>query len=339
MIPHNRPSIDASDQSAVREPLEDLWLAHARQTKQFEAEFAAYLGLPPDHAVAVANGTAALFLALWALNASAQDVYFPAYTCSSLRHAVALAGANERLLDIRPGTANVDSSNVPADAIAIVPHMYGIPAEMPTEPNVRVIEDVSQALGAKRHGVPLGLNGTIGIYSFYATKLITSAGQGGMLVSSQKDLVDAVRDYLDFDCRRDQKQRFNFQMTEIQAAMGRSQLQRLPDFLERRRAIYDYYRNLGLPLLDGTYEQSKTEPVRYRSVWLHEPVDATIEALKMHGVIAINPLEPWELLGDGEHFPHAAQLTRKTVSLPCYPSLSDSDLTVIGKVIQQILQH
>jgi len=99
--------------------------------------------------------------------------------------------------------------------------MFGIPVDLTDFKSKITIEDCAQALGAKVNGVPVGLQGNVGIYSFYATKLITSGGQCGMLVCKDKSLVDKVKDYREFDYRQDRKYRFNFQMTDLQAAIGR----------------------------------------------------------------------------------------------------------------------
>ena len=88
--------------------------------------------------------------------------------------------------------------------------MYGIPIEFNNTSDVGVIEDCCQALGAKVNDRLVGLEGDVGFFSFYATKLMTSGGQGGMLISKNKDLVDEAKDYREFDMRHDTKKRFNF---------------------------------------------------------------------------------------------------------------------------------
>ena len=108
-----------------------------------------------------------------------------------------------------------------------------LPNEIQNIKDIDVIEDCAQSLGASIDNKKTGIIGKVGIFSFYTTKLMTSGGQGGMFVSKDKNLVDKVRDYREFDCRRDKKHRFNFQMTDLQASIGRVQLKQLPLFLER----------------------------------------------------------------------------------------------------------
>lgn len=312
MIPHNRPTLGAAEEAAAAAVLRSGWLAQGAEVEAFENELCASVGLPAGHAVAVSSGTAALFLALEVLGARGKAVAFPAYVCSALRHAAAMAGAKEKLLDCAPGSPNADAATADAP-LAILPHMFGIPCDLKKARGV-IIEDCAQSLGGS-------IGGKISIFSFYATKLITSGGQGGMLVSADAALVDAARDYRQFDGRRDHKARFNFQMTDLQAAVGRAQLKRLPEFLKRREEIFQRYKTAGLDLLDGP-----KGTVRYRAVLKTDKPAKVLEALAAADIKAIVPVEDWELLGEPKNFPNAAALSRSTVSLPCYPSLTDSEV-------------
>ena len=127
---------------------------------------------------------------------------------------------------------------------------------------------------------------------------MTSGGHGGMYVSKDKKLVDRVKDYREFDYRHDQKKRFNFQMTEIQAAIGREQLKKLPKFLERREEIFQKYKKAGLELLDVGRNQNHLSPVRYRAVIKTNEPNKIIKTLESVNVKSIVPTEEWELLGD-----------------------------------------
>jgi len=292
--------------------------------------------LPRGHAVAVSSGTAALFLALWVLNAKNKIVAFPVYVCSAVRNAVALAGAKEYIVDVSQGLPNIDLeivSKIIPD-IAILPHMFGIPIDINKVKGITIVEDCCQSLGATVDGKATGIKGDLGIFSFYATKLMTSGGQGGMIVSKNKDLVDAIRDYREFDCRDDDKRRFNFQMSDLQAAIGREQLLKLPVFLNRREQIFKMYKNKGLDLLDVKEEdRDRLIPIRYRAVLKTDCPDEIIEKLSNNHIKAIVPIEEWELLGNSSQFPNALQITKQTVSIPCYPSLTN---TKVDKVVRAL---
>jgi perosamine synthetase len=334
-IPHNRPTLGREEERAAARVLGSGWLAQGAEVEAFENEMCAYLGLPRGHAVATSSGTAALFLALWALGARGARVACPVYACSALTDAIMFAGATPVLIDSERDRPNGDlAAMARADvAIAVVPHMFGLPANLAKRAGTPVIEDCAQALGASVHGSPVGVTGAAGIFSFYATKVITSGGQGGMLVSRERRIVDAARDFRQFDGRDDRRPRFNFQMTDLAAAIGRAQLAKLPSFLARRSAIFAEYRNENLELVDAT---CGAMPARYRAVVRSAHPRRLIERLAQHGITAISPVEERELLGPAEHFPHAAAFANTTVSLPAFPSLQDDDVGHIVAALRSI---
>lgn len=325
-IAHNRPTLGREEEAAAARALASGWVAQGPEVEAFENEVCDHLGLPAGHAVAVSSGTAALFLALRVLGAKGKDVACPVFACSALTNAIRLAGAEPRFIDVAVGSPNIDMPAVErSDApIAIVAHMFGLPADIGVPGGKTVIEDCAQALGATVRDRPVGLGGRVAIFSFYASKLVTSGGQGGMLASADADVVAAARDFREFDCRPDRKPRFNIQMTDLQAAVGREQLRKLPSFVARRAEIFDLYRQAGFDLLDGAGDGA---PVRYRTVLRTRNPRALIEALAARGIKAIVPIEDWELLAEPDVFPHAAAFARATVSLPTYPSLRDEDVS------------
>src|SRR5581483_4123677 len=231
LIPHNRPLITDADIAAVSGTLASGWIAQGPQTRAFEEEVCAFLGLEGD-AVAVSSGTTALHLALLALGVGPEDaVILPTYVCSAVLNAVCHAGAAPVLADVSPNDFNLDPAHVHALLTArtkaiIAPHTYGFPADIGAlrALGVPVVEDCAQAIGAAVAGRKAGTLGDIAIFSFYATKLMTT-GQGGMVVGP-RTLMETVRDLRDFDCRPTYRVRYNYQMTDFQAALGRSQLAR-----------------------------------------------------------------------------------------------------------------
>lgn len=332
MIQHNKPTLGVEEENAAQRVIRSGWLSQGPEVQAFEEEFCHFVGLPKGYAVAVSSGTAALFLALWALGSQNKKVAFPGYVCSALRHAVGMIGGQEILIDVEPNSPNVSVNKIKTSNsdIAIIPHMYGIPIDVSDLQAQNVIEDCAQSLGAKVNGKSVGLQGTVGIFSFYATKLITSGGQGGMIISKDRIIIDAIRDYREFDYRQDKKKRFNFQMTDLQAAIGREQLKKLPRFLLRRSEIYDKYVKNGIDLLDippGT--DKKLFPVRYRAIMKTDNPEILIKSLATAEIKAIIPTEDWELLGEPSFLPNGTHLSRKTVSLPIYPSLTDEELEKI----------
>ena len=336
MIAHNKPTLGKQEQQAVSKVLESGYIAQGLEVERFENEFCDFLGLPQRHAVALSSGTSALFMALWSLNAKNKSIAMPVYVCSSLRNAVAMAQAKEVLIDNATDSPNIclnqlQKSN--AD-IAIVPHMFGLPNEIQNIKDIDVIEDCAQSLGASIDNKKTGLIGKVGIFSFYVTKLMTSGGQGGMFVSKDKNLVDKVRDYREFDCRRDKKHRFNFQMTDLQASIGRVQLKQLPIFLERRQEIFAMYKESGLVLIESENNAS----VHYRAVIrINNPAEVKDKLLKQ-SIKTIIPIEDWELLDDGSKYRNSHNLTQTTLSLPIYPSLTSRDVTNIVNQLNKAIK-
>jgi len=335
VIPHNRPTLGQEEQSAAARVLASGWVAQGPEVEAFENELCRFLGLPIGHAVAVSSGTAALTLALLALGAKGKRIGLPVYSCAALRNAVGFADGETIYLDCGQDCVNVDTSTVATSSIDILiaPSMFGVPVELPDSPNYLVIEDLAQSLGASIAGRRIGLRGEVGICSFFATKLITSGGQGGAVISRDKARIDWVRDYREFDCRHDQKLRFNFQMTDLQAAVGRVQLRRLPEFINRREDWFAKYREAGLDLLD--YKTAVVQPVRYRIVMRCARPTRIIAALASEGVRAIVPIEQYELLDEPVRYPVALALTNTTVSLPAHPGLREEDVVRIAGIARQ----
>lgn len=325
-IAHNKPSFDHEEQAAAQAVLQSGFVAQGPHVEKFEAEFCEYLGLGPDSAVALSSGTGALLVALTVMGARGKRVGFPAYACTALRNGVAFAGAEELLCDVADDSPNVDIDVLSRSAadLFVVPHLYGIPADISSLPAERLIEDCAHALGAKQRGRYCGLSGKVAIFSFYATKLISSGGQGGMLVSQDAAVIAEARDFREFDQKNDRRKRFNLQMTDLQAAIGRVQLKKLPRFLERRSEIFGRYTGAGVKLL-GEAAGAQCAPVRYRAVLRHDRPDELIAGMRRRGIHCIIPIEEREILGNAAEFPKAQALSRSTVSIPLYPALTNGE--------------
>jgi len=331
MIPHNRPTLGKEEEEAALRVIRSGQLSQEKEVSSFEDEFCEFMNLPKGHAVALSSGSASLYLALWSLNGKGENILFPSYACSALSNAVKMIDGNEIIVDNAKDSVNLDLEKAKRfeHSIEIVPHMFGIPSNLTKTKSKYVIEDCAQSLGAKIDDRYVGTQGNVGIFSFYVTKMMTSGGQGGMIISKNKELIEKVKDYREFDFRSDNEKRFNFQMTEIQAAIGREQLKKLPEFIEKRNKIFMKYKNEGLDLLDGEDAQSKITPVRYRVIVKTDDPKKMIKSLENVGVKAIVPIEKWELHGQESNFPNATEICNQTVSLPIYPSLTNDELDII----------
>lgn len=333
MIPHNRPTVGLLEKKYLNDVLKSNFFSQDYQVKKFEEEFANYLKLSSSNVVAVSNGTSAIYLALMVLKSNYNDVYFPAYSCSSLMHATKLANLNPILLDNKKDSHNMDENLIKKKrGIFIFPQMFGYPTSLPkSSKNSVVIEDACQSLGSKIDNEYVGLQGLLGIFSFYATKLITTGGQGGMIVSKNKSLISKIKDFINFDKRKDFKFRFNFQMTEFQAAFGRAQLKNIEKYINIRKKINNIYSKSGFKFINSA--EKKIQPVNYRSIFFVKNPKKVISFFRKHGVEVINPIEKSEILGAPSKFPNALNYTDSTISLPCYPSLKKNELDHIVKVL------
>ena len=337
MIPHNKPFFGEEEIRIAKRVISSGFVSQGSEVSGFESDLCNFFNLPQGHAVVVSSGSSALYLALWSLNGRSKRVGVPVYSCASLRNATGLIGAKNVFLDCDKDSPNLNIENINQKDIEILmaPSMFGIPIELPNIRDYKIIEDLAQSMGAEVDGKRIGLRGEIGICSFYATKMITSGGQGGAVISRNKKLIDNIRDYREFDNRKDSKLRFNFQMTDLQAAIGRVQLKKLPSFINQREKWFKIYKDIGLSLMDTKFKNHK--PVRYRIVHKCDNPRNIINALAKEGIKAIIPIEEWELLDQPKKYLSARSLTCSTVSLPAHLNLKEKDIMRIGKIVRKII--
>lgn len=333
MIEHNRPWITPEDRAAVDGVLASEWVAQGAVTQALEGAFVMMHG--GGAACAVSSGTAGLALALLGAGVtSGMHVAAPSYACSALLNAINWVGATPVVGDVMAHNFTLDCSTLvrAVDAVVAV-HTYGAPASIADCRRIApiVIEDCCQSLGGETDGCPLGEAGDAAVYSFYATKIVCG-GQGGMVWSARSSLVESVRDYRQFDGRENYIPRFNLQLTDMQAALALSQLQRLALIRQRRTELAQRYAEAmpaGLITQEGLLQPGRMVH-RYVVV---APVLEVRDALALHmkaaGVRCIVPVERFELLHrylglDAQQFPVSERLADTTLSLPLYPALSDA---------------
>ncbi|MBO0523279.1 DegT/DnrJ/EryC1/StrS family aminotransferase [Clostridium botulinum] len=355
-IPHNKPWINVDDISAVTKSLESSWLAPGPSVLKFEEKFCYYLEdggeLNKKYGVAVSSGTAALFLALYSLKVGPGDeVILPTYTCTALLNAINLLKAVPVLVDIDLDTWNLSYENT-VSAITnrtkaiIITHTFGVPANIQlfSSLGIPIIEDCAQAVGASIASKKVGTFGDISIFSFYATKMITT-GHGGMVISSNRKFIECIRDYINFDCRADYYPRFNFQMTDFQASLGLSQLEKLDSFISKRHLLASKYNDVLIGnnkiLLQGQFAGSSRNFYRY-VLRVKGEVRYWKELFARNSIKTITPIERWELLHrylkiDENFFPNAETIAKSTISLPIFPSLSDEEVDKISQVLKEVI--
>lgn len=305
---------------------------------------AAFLGRP--HAIAASSGTAALHLVLAALGIGPGDeVILPSFVCSALLNAVNYTGARAVPADIEAATLNMD----PLDAARrlsrrtkalIVPHMFGLPADLDRllGLGVPIIEDCAQSIGSF-HGIrPLGSWGHAAVFSFYATKVL-AAGEGGMVATSDRELADRVRDLKTYDKRDVYRTRFNYKLTDIQAAVGRIQLAKLAGFIHRRRQIARRYR-AAFEMLPVRLPPDSPEHIYFRFVAdIGADCTPVIRRAAQQGIDCERPVRtPLHRLLKLEDFSQTDIAWRQCLSIPIYPSLTDSEAEKVIRVISGLLK-
>ena len=255
-IPVYTPDIGRREQELVNDAVSSGWISSlGKYVSQFEQDFAAFCGVP--HAVSVANGTVALHLALHALGIGPGDeVIVPALSFVASANAVRYTGATPIFADVCPDDWCIAPSSVAAwitpRTKAIMPvHLYGHPAAMDelqvlaARHNLLLVEDAAEAHGASVHGVRTGAMGVIGSFSFYANKIITT-GEGGMLTTRDGALAARCRMLRDHAMPPEKRYwhdevGFNYRMTNLQAAVGVAQMERIEHFIARKREIAQQY--------------------------------------------------------------------------------------------------
>jgi perosamine synthetase len=345
IIPHSRPSFDDEEILALENVLTSGQIAQGPQIENFEEELGNYHDLLPG--VATSSGTAALHLALLSLGVGQGDeVLLPSYVCSAPLHAVYHSRATPVLVDVDPTTGNIDPDDLKkrltskSKAIIVV-HLFGLPANVReiSALGVPVIEDCAQALGAELAGRKVGTFGRVTICSFYATKIITT-GEGGMLLSSDPDLLARSRDLRDYDKKEDLGPRFNYKMTDLQAALGRSQFQKLESFLGQREELARVYSE-QLATLPCNLPPSQKGRIYYRYVVsLQGDVSGLIKKLLNMGIEVARPVyRPLHRYFSLEDCPGAEMAWKSHLSLPIHPSLVSQDVHRVCQALQQALKE
>ena len=310
-----------------------------------ERELARYLGVTA--AAAVSSGSAALELALRTLDVGpGHEVIIPTYACDAIYHAVTRCGATPVLGDADPDTLGLSATDTAhrrttRTRAVIVVHPFGRAVDLrPFQGlGVALVEDCAQTLGATLDGRPVGAGGGLAVCSFYATKLLTT-GEGGA-VAGPADLVARARDARDYDERTDLTPRFNYKMTDMQAALGRGQLTRLDAFIARRRALAARYRAaLALVRRCRVPADAGERHVYHRFVvGVERPLDRVLAHLERRGVTARRPVfRPIHRALGLSGYPNAEQLWAQCLSLPCYPLLTDAEADSVATTLAEALE-
>jgi perosamine synthetase len=280
-IPVASPSLLGNEFSYLTDAFLSTWISSTGQyITRFENEFAKFCGC--KYGVAVSNGTVALHLSLVALGVGRGDeVIVPDLTFAASANAVLHAGAKPVLVDVDKNYWTIDPKEIEKAITprtkAIMPvHIYGQPCDMDKISKIAkkhkllVVEDCAEAHGAKFGNRRVGSLGAVGCFSFYANKVITT-GEGGMCVTNSLELYEKMKSLRDHGMSKEKKYwhdevGFNYRMTNIQAAIGCAQLERIENNLKMRKILENRYRKI---LAEFNFIKfPKDAPKRSRIVWL-----------------------------------------------------------------------
>jgi perosamine synthetase len=259
-IPVAQPILTKNAKKYLLDCVDSGWLSSiGPYVGRFENNFAKYIGV--SHGIATNSGTSAIHLALASLDIKPNDeVILPALTMIATVLPILYLGATPILVDSETQTGNIDVKKVEkkitkkTKAIIIV-HLHGHPVEMDTvltlvkKYNIKLIEDAAEAHGAEYKGKKVGSFGDIGCFSFYGNKIITT-GEGGMCLTNNKSLAKKIRDLGDIDRHHTRhfyhdKIAYTYRMSNLQAAVGLSQLENIKIFIEKKRRIaFQYNKHL-----------------------------------------------------------------------------------------------
>jgi len=366
-IPISQPIIGDEEIRAVVEVLKSGMLRQGPKTALFESMFSRLVGA--EYACATNSGTASLHMAYMATIDKGDEAIVPDFTFFATASTIVLSGGVPVFVDVDPRTFNIDPEEVKERITnrtkAIVPvHLYGNSADLKPildiaeDKDLIVISDAAQALGTKYNGKDVGSYPDIVCYSFYPTKNITTC-EGGMITTGDRELNEkfkALRDHGQSSRYLHTSLGLNYRMTDLHAALGIEQLKKLEWFLEKRRSNADYLtENLkGTEAVETPYvKENVTHSFNQYTIKLNQEKlscsrDEFAEALNAENIgSAVHYPKPlhlqpifMKLLHTREGTcPVSEELSRRVLSIPVHPSLTESDLQSICEAIKKVAEH
>lgn len=365
MIPVAEPLITPADRALANEALQSGWISSAgKYLDMFEEHWAACCGMP--YGVAVSNGSVALDVAVALLDlAPGDEVIIPTFTIISPAQSVVRAGGIPVLVDSTPDTWQMDVSQIEAKISAktraiIVVHIYGHPADMDPviaiakRHGLKVIEDAAEVHGAEYRGRRCGGLADISTFSFYANKLITT-GEGGMVLVRTPELAARARSLrnLCFQSRQrflHEELGYNFRLTNVQAALGVGQTERLATIVEAKRSIAHRYNALlqGVSGISLPLEASWALNVYWvYGLVLDEETGITAadlaDRLRQRGVetrpffLGMHEQPVFRKMGlfDGDRYPVAERLARQGLYIPSGLTITDQQIDTVASAVKE----
>lgn len=370
MIPVNTPLLDGNERKYLLECIDTGWISSEGPfIRQFEERFASRVGR--EFAVAVSNGSVALDAAVVALGIGPGDeVILPTFTIISCAAAIVRAGAVPVVVDCDPATGNMDVSQVaarigPRTRAIMAVHIYGLPVDMDPllalcrEHGLKLIEDAAEMHGQTYRGRPCGSFGDISTFSFYPNKHVTT-GEGGMLVMNDPALAERCRSLRNLCFRPEQRfvhdeLGWNLRMTNLQAALGLAQLERLDEFVQRKRRMGARY-TAALAGTPGLQLPPPRAAFAENVYWVYPlvlddavPADAK-EAMRRLAERGIGtrpffwPMHEQPVLRRmglfaGERHPVAERIARRGFYVPSGMALTDAEIDTCAAAVREVMHE
>ncbi len=360
-IPLIKPNLSEEESQAVSAVIRSTWINEGEKVLEFENVMANYIGT--KHAVAFFNGTVALHAALLSLGIGPGDeVIVPSFTFFSTVSTVVQVGATPVFADICPRTFGLDPDEVDVSrkiskcTKAIMPVHYGGLAadldpitDLARNHNLIIIEDAAESLGAEYRGKKVGAFGKVGMFSFTPTKIITM-GEGGILTTDDSDVNDKLRMLRNHGQEKPYHHvcfGFNYRMTEMQAALGLSQIKKLPEIIRNKRKVVSKISE-GLKDIDGLKIPIEP-PDRFHTYMMYticlknqRTRDRLCSELGKAGIttrIYFPPVHLQPVFKNCRvHLPITERVASTALSLPCYSSMSDTEIDFLTARIKDILK-
>lgn len=368
-LPLSRPDLSDLERRYVQSVLHSPRLALGPWMERFEAQMAAQCGT--SHAVAVSSGTAALHCIVRALDLPpGSEVLTTPYSFVASSNVLLYEDLVPRFVDIDPTTYNIDVAQV-ADAITprtsaiLAVDVFGTPADWPAltalaaEHDLALIDDACEALGASVEGRPVGQWGDAAAFGFYPNKQITT-GEGGCITTDSEELAQMCRSLRNQGRAADGSMThvrlgFNYRMSEVTAALGCAQLERLPTLLERRAAVAARYHTALAPLADDIVRPPAPPKgtrswfvyvIRLRDHFGAGARDTLLHQLKQQGIgcapyfpaIHMQPLYRARFDFEPGDFPVCEAVSDRTLALPFHSRLSPADVSRVAEVLHSALR-
>ena len=367
-IPVNEPDLGGNEKKYLIDCIDSGWISsEGPYVKEFEDKFSARLGR--KYGVAVSNGSVALDAALKSLYLpSGSEVIMPTFTIISCAAAILRAGLTPVLVDSEPFTWNMNTAQIEGritlktKAIMVV-HIYGLPTDMDpilelaSKYKLIIIEDAAEMHGQTYRGMPCGSFGDVSIFSFYPNKNITT-GEGGMIVTDSYELAESCRSLrnLCFQSERrffHEELGFNYRMSNLQAALGVAQLERLDEFIVKKRKMGEFYTRHFSELEEIILPPAKTSYAE-NIYWVYGIVISEMVIFDAHEMmerltalkIGSRPFF-WGMheqpvfarmgLFHGEHYPVAERISRKGFYIPSGLGITEEQQASVVEAVKKAL--